>query len=202
MSSKRKPYISGEYYHLYNEGCDGRVIFVDDRDYVFFLSRLLQYSEKLHVTLVAWCLMPTHYHLFVRQDGSDGAGKLAQYTCNSYSKYFNRRHARRGTLFASPYKVKHVQRARYFVHLVRYIHANPVVGKLVERPELWTYSNYRTYCNEREWRSLDARVRCLVPTRHAYLAWIWHHIEKRLRPGNRPASPYTWPNPARYQSLA
>jgi REP element-mobilizing transposase RayT len=176
MSSRRAPWFSGEYYHVYNEGCDSRVIFMDLRDYAFFLERLHYYAEKFQVKLVAWCLMPTHYHFLAHQCGAAAAGRVAQFTCNAYSKYFNRRHGRRGTLFASSYKVKHAHSRNYFLHLFRYIHANPVLAGLVERPEEWPWSNFYEYTNDREWKKLDARFRSVLHDAHEYAGFVEQHI--------------------------
>jgi REP element-mobilizing transposase RayT len=181
MSSRRAPWHKGEYYHIYNEGCDSRQIFMDEADYAFFTKRLLQYAEEFHLVLVAWCLMPNHYHLLVHQTDLATAGKVAQHACNSYSKYFNRRHGRRGTLFASSYKVKHARAGNYFIHLFRYIHANPVTAGIVDRPEEWKWSNFGDFCGKKRWNKLDERFRAGVPDPDEYRRLVDHHIERALK---------------------
>ncbi|MBI1806820.1 MAG: hypothetical protein HYR76_07210 [Ignavibacteria bacterium] len=60
----------------------------------------------------------------------------------SYSKAFNKRYGRTGTLFEGPFKSVHVDKEQYLVHCCRYIHRNPLVAGLVEKLEEWKYSNY------------------------------------------------------------
>jgi REP element-mobilizing transposase RayT len=176
MSSRRSPWFKNEYYHIYNEGCDHRIIFMDEADYAFFMGRMFHYAEQFKVKLVAWCLMPNHYHFLAHQTDATTAGKIAQYTCNSYSKYFNRRHRRRGTLFASSYKVKHAHSKSYFIHLFRYIHANPALAGLVDRPEEWPWSNFSDFMHKRSWSRLDPRFLSVVKNPQEYAAFVEQHI--------------------------
>ena len=92
--------------------------------------------------MLAYCLMPTHYHFFVRQDGDKAAGMLPQFIFNSYSKAYNKLYAHSGTLFETRYKAKQIEQDEYLRHLCRYIHTNPVKDGLAVAPELWPYSNY------------------------------------------------------------
>ncbi|MEZ4663199.1 MAG: transposase, partial [Caldilineaceae bacterium] len=114
-------------------------------DYIAALTKMQKYVLQFSLTLIAYCLMPNHYHFLIRQDAAFRAGLLAQRVFNSYSKRYNLRYNHSGTLFENNYKVKLVDKPEYLHHLCRYIHANPVKGGLVRRPEDWIYSNYQEW---------------------------------------------------------
>lgn len=142
MRPRRPEYLASHYYHIYNRGADKAVIFREDENYIFVLRKMKRYSQALDLTMIAYCLMPNHYHFLIRQDGDQPAGLLPQRVFNSYAKAYNKRYGRSGTLFEGPYRVRLVDEETYVRHLCRYIHASPVKDGLVARLEDWPYSNY------------------------------------------------------------
>ena len=142
MRPRRPAYLPGHYYHIYNRGTNREPIFVEPDNYEFVLRKIKLYLRELALTLIAYCLNLNHYHWLVRQDGEQPAGLLPQRVFNSYTKAFNKRYERSGTLFEGPYKVIQIERPAHLVHLCRYIHANPVKDGLVDEIEQWPYSNY------------------------------------------------------------
>jgi len=141
MARRQTDFIEGNY-HLYNRGCNREDIFRSDDNYVFLTTRLKHYSEELNISVIAYCFMPNHYHLLVKQNGGAKAGLLVQSIFNSYTKAFNKMYKRSGTLFEGPYKSIQIDSIEYVVHLCRYIHRNPLRAKIVKRMEDWKYSNY------------------------------------------------------------
>ena len=148
-----KRYVAGGYYHVYNRGVEKRNIFLDDQDYRVFLHLLKYYlspqdDSKIHplanlesftlirprplanlekeINLLAFCLMPNHFHLLIQQITQDGMSKLLRRLLTTYAMYFNRRYDRVGHLFQSIYKAVLVDKDEYLLHLSRYIHLNPV----------------------------------------------------------------------------
>ncbi len=99
------------------------------------------YCRSLRLTLIAYCLLPNHYHYLIRQDGEHAAGLLPQRVFNSYSKAYNKRYGHSGTLFEGNYRVILVEQEAHLLHLSRYIHANPVIHGLVVDVANWPYSN-------------------------------------------------------------
>ncbi|MEF3279464.1 MAG: transposase [Elusimicrobiota bacterium] len=93
--------------------------------------------------------MPTHFHILV-SDEQNYSSKYIQNVLDSYSKYFNAKHKRKGPLWQSRSKKLLVDNDNYFIHLTRYIHLNPVTAFLVNRPEEWNYSSYKEYLNGEE----------------------------------------------------
>lgn len=142
MARRKTNFIEGNYYHIYNRGCNRENIFRSEDNYLFLIEKLKKYSIELHVSVIAYCLMPNHYHFLVKQNGNIEAGLLPQNIFNGYTKAFNNSFERSGTLFEGPYKSIHVDKTEYVVHLCRYIHRNPFDAKIVKDIEDWKFSNY------------------------------------------------------------
>ena len=144
MPIRDTPFRAGEYYHVYNRGCNREPIFVRRENYLFFLTRLREYLCDSTADVFAYCLMPNHYHLLIRLRDDDLSGPMHAMS-TSYSKAFNKECQRVGPLFQGPFRAIHVDREEYLLHLTRYIHLNPVVAGLVARPEDWEFSSYPEY---------------------------------------------------------
>jgi len=155
MVKARPPYIPGCYYHFYNRGHDRSPIFRENENYLFVTRKIKEYSESLHLSIIAYCLMPNHYHFLVRQDGEFPAGLLPQRVFNSYSKAYNRMYDHHGTLFESPYQVKLIQIDAHLLHLCRYIHYNPQKDSLVADLIEWPHSNYLEWIGIRNGALVD-----------------------------------------------
>jgi putative transposase len=144
-----------EYYHVYNRGVDKRVIFQDDTDHRYFLTLLYLANTKKpfatgHLseeyqqheffsidrgeTLVdigAYCLMPNHFHILLKEKEEGGTSLFMQKLGTAYTMYFNRKHERTGALFQGTFKARHVDNDRYLKYLYAYIHLNPI--KMVDK---------------------------------------------------------------------
>ena len=149
------PHIAGHYYHVYNRGCNREPIFLCDDNYIYLLRQIQKYLPGASVSIIAYCLMPNHYHFLLRSEIDGAVWHFIQRLFNSYTQAYNRRYVRSGTLFEGRAKSIEVDDERYAIHLCRYIHLNPVVAGLVEGPEDWPYSNYREWVGCRAGRLVD-----------------------------------------------
>jgi len=147
MPQRNVELCAGEYYHLYNRGNNRECIFYERENYGFFLRRLRKYLVPI-LDVVAYCLMPTHYHLLILLEEVDLSHRMQLFSI-SYTKAMNKRYDRVGSLFQGAFQAKHVDGNDYLVHLSRYIHLNPVMAGLVKRPEDWEFSSYREYIDLR-----------------------------------------------------
>ncbi|WP_420627194.1 transposase [Candidatus Leptofilum sp.] len=186
MPHARKDEISwvpGHYYHLYNRGTHKITIFPEEKNYLYVLGKIKKYLLELQLTLIAYCLMPNHYHFLVRQDGDFDAGLLPQRVFNSYSKAYNKAYAHSGTLFKGRYQAKLVSSNNYLLHLCRYIHANPVKDGLVQNLEEWQFSNYLEWIGERNGKLVDKQfVDDNFPKRSDYLEFVQDYLLMRQLP--------------------
>jgi len=105
----------------------------------------LKNNNNLYVRIVAYCIMPTHFHLILEQKENDGISKYMAKLLNSYSRYFNLKHNRKGPLWEGKFKSVLIENDKQLLHLTRYIHLNPVSAKLINNPEKWQYSSYNEY---------------------------------------------------------
>jgi REP element-mobilizing transposase RayT len=149
MAQRRLNFEPGHYYHVYNRGAHKLEIFRARKDYHFLLKLVKEQTQKLQISVIAYCLMPNHYHFLFRQNGEREISVLMQAIFNVYSKAFNTQHGHSGTLFEGPFKAIWVDRLEYLLHLCRYIHRNPLEAGLVTHPEQWEYSNYREFVGKR-----------------------------------------------------
>ena len=168
-------FVSEGIYHVYNRGVEKRIVFQDEQDYAVFLHLLKYYLSPIdpnqthpllefqnysitkpkpmanlekEVDLVAYCLMPNHFHLLLIQHSEDGVIKLMSKISTTYAMYFNKRYKRVGYLFQGPYKAVSVTEDSYLLHLSRYIHLNP--EKLTGgTPFNYPYSSYKYYLGEK-----------------------------------------------------
>ena len=155
MPYRRVPFAQKQYYHLYNRGVRRQPIFREEDNYLFALRLVKRYTREFSLRVIAYCLLPNHYHFLVRQDGEKPAGLLPHRVFNSYTKAFNRRYNRAGTLFEGRYKAIHIDRDEYLLHLCRYIHTNPVKHKIVSHLLEWPYSNFHEWLGVRDGTLID-----------------------------------------------
>lgn len=183
MPQKRPDYYPDGVYHIYNRGSHRASIFREPDNYLFVLRKIKHYRQELHLTLLAYCLMPNHFHFLIRQDGDQPAGMLSQRVFNSYSKAYNKRYQHSGTLFEGAYRVKSVVQTAHLLHLCRYIHANPVKDGLVTEPGDWPYSNYLEWIGQRDGTLVDhAFVQAHFESPTRYAEFVMGYLRTRKLP--------------------
>jgi len=117
---------------------------IKEEDFDEYFSLYLSNKEKL-VQIIAYCIMSTHFHLILKQLKEGGISIFIGNVLNSYSRYFNTKHKRRGPLWEGKFKNILVKTDEQLLHLTRYIHLNPTSAGLVNKPEEWLYSSYLEY---------------------------------------------------------
>jgi REP element-mobilizing transposase RayT len=145
MARREVQFQADGYYHLYNRGAGRNLIFFDHANYRYLIKHVRAYARDHEHGLLAFCLMPNHYHFLIHQRGDVRAGLTVQLALNRYTKAMNRAYGRSGTLFEGPFRAKTVTSISYLRRVSAYIHANPAKAGLVRRPEQWMFSNYRNW---------------------------------------------------------
>lgn len=135
-----KTYVEGGVYHVYNRGVEKRLLFTKPADYQRFIKYFEAYLghqpvrnnagqvyPKLNdeVELLAFCLMPNHIHLMIRQKTERGIVDFMHRLMTGYSMYFNLTNDRIGSLFQGTYKASYIDNDSYAIYVSRYIHLNP-----------------------------------------------------------------------------
>jgi REP element-mobilizing transposase RayT len=149
MPQRRIPLQTGNFYHVYNRGNNRQTIFFERENYLYFLRLVKKHLMGNSVDIVAYCLMPNHYHflVYLRDESLSEAMKSLSL---SYTKAINKRFHRSGVLFQGRFQSIHVPQTDYLLNLLRYIHLNPVKAGLVEKPGEWDFSSYLDYAGLRE----------------------------------------------------
>ncbi len=170
---RNTPIVPGHYYHFYNRGVNRQPIFFIEENWGYFIRRLRAYCLPEFLDILAYCLMPNHYHLLVRICGLDVGKRVMQPLTVSYAKSINKQQNRSGHLFQGPFQARLVDNDGYLKWLSRYIHLNPVAAGLVTRPADWAYSSYREYVGLRQ-GTLPACAFILsqFPSPQAYAAFV------------------------------
>ena len=164
------PLVNGAFYHVFNRGVEKRTVFEATNDYQRFLItldfyRLLptprklsthlafkqppiprDFEQKALVKILAFCLMPNHFHLLIQQLEDGGISEFIRRIIDSYTRYFNTKYERVGALFQGKFKAKVVENDKYMLGLSKYIHRNPL--KLLQwenHPSEYAFSSYPGY---------------------------------------------------------
>ncbi|HTP13339.1 MAG TPA: transposase [Bacteroidota bacterium] len=127
---------------MYNRGCSRNRIFRSSENFRFLQRTLRDYTSHFEVLVIAYALMPNHYHFVLKQCGDKSVGDCMQRIFNKYVKAFNKMYHRSGTLFEGPFRAIQIDEVGYLLRLCRYIHRNPLEAGLVKRIEQWEFSDY------------------------------------------------------------
>lgn len=186
MANRRIIFANDEIYHIFNRSIAKEEIFINTHHVnqilglteFYSIPQTIRYSafKKLSISakneylsrfinkkplieIYAYAIMPTHFHFLVKQVSENGIVQFISNVQNGYAKYFNKKEARDGSLFKRPFKATHLEHNEMFLHILRYIHLNPVSSFLINLNELkdlksTSYKNY-LYDNSRSFVNVD-----------------------------------------------
>lgn len=107
------------------------------------------------VELVAFCIMPNHFHLIVKELEEGGIATYMQRVLTAYSKYYNTKYEKSGHVFQGPYGAVHIEDDRQLLHLSAYIHRNPrEISKWFNKEDQYPWSSYRDFIGDNRWGNL------------------------------------------------
>lgn len=175
MPSRKDVFKNLNYYHIYNRTIDKKLIFLDHNlasifldtanfyryinhkiSYSVFRRMITKDSQKYKeehfmnpgIKIVCYVLMPNHYHFILRQQADAGIVKFISNLTNSFTRYFNVLHNRRGPLFLTQFCSVHIRTPVQLTYTSKYIHLNPLKAKIISSTnEIVSYrwSSLRTY---------------------------------------------------------
>ena len=208
MSTNRKIILANQQiYHVYNRGVERRPIFTTKREFErmiitiwfyhfaqigihlsqylvlpkqeqqVFQERLLEKPQS--VSILAFCLMPNHFHFILRQEMEEGVSRFVANITNSYTKYFNLKRKRVGPLFQGTFKAVWVETDDQFLHLTRYIHLNPISSFLVrpEYLEVYPWSSYSEYLSPSEMKICNSEAIHRLISLKNYHQFVYNQVD-------------------------
>jgi len=124
-----------------NRGNSGAAVFDDDGDYEAFAGLLRDAAERIPMRILAWALMPNHFH-FVLWPYKDGdLGRWMQWLMTAHVRRYHRHHGSAGHIWQGRFRAFPIQGDWHLLTVVRYVERNPVRARLVDRAELWPWSS-------------------------------------------------------------
>lgn len=177
MPQRRILFTEGNYYHVFNRTIDRKAPFLSSHLCDFFLQashfyrgtdfkisfsgwkrleiqrkRLIEqrFNDPMNfrVDLIAYCLMPNHFHFILKQNSTNGVQDFVAGLLNSFTHAYNVINKRRGSLFEDRFHAVPITSIEQLLVTSRYVHLNPIASNVVELLDaLRTYpwSSYRTY---------------------------------------------------------
>lgn len=198
MASRKIPLVTGDYYHVYNRSAFGVPLFKREREAKNFIRALIYYTltkpprrlsfEKRYrqnikdfdnrlVSILAYCVMPNHFHLLLKQEAEQGISKYMQRLTLSFVRYYNTLHKQKGPLFESKFKAVHIESENQLLHVSRYIHLNPSSAELVEDPIKYPYSTFAYYVQGGEQKPLVFDTILRTKRREYYRNFVYDNLE-------------------------
>lgn len=173
----------GHIYHIYNRGNNKTQVYFNRNNYLYFLGKLPKFILP-YCSIMAWCLMPNHFHLMIYVHRLQVVGKNDNLNSSigrllsSYTRAINKQNGRTGSLFQKHTKAKCLTKLNsisenywqsefgtiinldngqfdYPQACLKYIHQNPVTNSLVNDPIEWEFSSYRDYYKNRNGKLID-----------------------------------------------
>ena len=173
---RKIPLVTDQIYHIFTRSIDKNVVFKEESDYIRAIEAIKYYiyeslplsfsnycklkdkdsfnskhdltNQKEVVEIIAYCIMPTHIHLVLKQSIDNGIILFIRKLLDSYTRYYNIKNRRMGPLWQGKFKSVLVDSSEQLLHLTRYVHLNPTTAGLVNNPEDWPYSSYLEYLNK------------------------------------------------------
>ncbi len=155
------PFSTGHFYHMYNKSMDAFSPFSNSAYSQHFMNLVWYYrssrckvsyscynnapeelkdrfrkdivnSEYFQVEILAYCIMPTHYHFLLRQNSKWGILKFMNNVSNAFTRFYNLLNDRKGPIFIPRYKSRIIHTEEQLIHVSRYIHLNPYSSEIVK----------------------------------------------------------------------
>lgn len=115
-----------------------------------------QINETKKAQLVAFTLMPNHFHLILQEQDGTGIPKYLQRLGNGYTKYFNTKYGQSGHLFQGPYQLVHISDNDQLLYASAYLHRNCAeLKRWNNREHTYPWSSYADFiANNNHWKGL------------------------------------------------
>lgn len=198
MPSRKVPLVTAEYYHVFNRSVFRNPIFSNEREANAFVRALtyytlikpprslslenrykentMNYNERL-VSILAYCVMPNHFHIELKQEVDDGISTYLRRLCLSFVRYYNSLHKQKGSLFESIFKAVLIESENQLLQVSRYIHLNPTSAGIVDDPIKYPYSSFALYVHGGEQKPFVFDEILRTKSRSNYQSFVYDNLE-------------------------
>jgi putative transposase len=133
---------NGLIYHIINRGNGRQQVFHTESDYRSFVDLMTEAGKRHPIKLLAWCIMPSHFHLLVSPERADDLSRWMQWFMTSHVRRYHRVHKSSGHVWQGRYMSFIVQADNHLLSVVKYIEGNPIRAQLVSSAMDWTWSSH------------------------------------------------------------
>lgn len=184
MGRKGRNFYPGGIYHVIQRGNNKSYIFDDQLDKAKFLDILSETMKKYPFHLLYYVLMDNHYHILLEMIDND-IGLIMKQINLAYSKYYNKKYSRSGTVYGERYSAFNVIDDRHFLQLLYYIANNPVKAGLVKHPSQYRFCAHLEIVSQKELLINKPRLFSYIDTSYekalkAYMSFMESHFDKPL----------------------
>ena len=157
MSRPKRLFLPNTPLHIVQRGHDRQPVFVQRRDFEYYIANLADAKSEHSIRLYGYCLMTNHVHLLVAP-GEDitGVSSFMRMLAGRQTRYINKLETRTGTLWEGRFKASLIDTEAYLLACYRYIDLNPVRAAMVGTPEEYPWSSYRCHTGLETSELLDA----------------------------------------------
>ncbi len=164
----------GVVYHVLNRGNARQTVFHKPDDFAAFARLLGEANERVGMRLVAWCLMPNHFHLVAWPRRAGDLSRWMQWLSTAHVRRYHRHYHSSGHVWQGRFKAFPIEQDDHLATVLRYVERNALRANLVARAEDWPWSSLAP-ANTDDHPTLHAGP---APRRRGWIAWV-----------NKPQSP-------------
>ncbi len=147
-----EPLKSEQYYHIFNRGNNREDIFLEEKNYQYFLELMKKHIVPI-ADLLTYCLLKNHFHLLIRTkpvNSDDLISKKFSNFFNAYAKAINKQYGRSGSLFKDRFSRKIIKDGNQLRNLIIYIHTNPAHHGFTPDFSLYKHSSYKAFISNKK----------------------------------------------------
>ena len=156
---RRPRFRTGGYvFHVLNRAVRGETIFATEGDYAAFQRVLEEARHQVPMRLLAFCVMPNHFHLVLWPVGDEDLSETMRWLTVTHTQRWHAHHETSGTgpIYQGRFKSFPVEEDEHFLTVVRYVERNPLRASLVSQASTWRWSSLWLRSNDRSDVTLDA----------------------------------------------
>ena len=147
--------VGGFIYHVLNRGNGRQCVFHKDKDYQSFRSLLEDAKQRIPISVLAYCLMPNHFHLVVMPEQGEDLSRWMQWLMTSHVRRYHGYYSTCGHVWQGRFKSFIVKEDEHLITLLRYVEGNPVRAGLVESAVDWQWSSHSSRIAKEKSELLD-----------------------------------------------